>query len=221
MRGINVLTTSLRRDLGGHGCREDVARTPRSDSGAWSKRRKSCRKSASQTCRHPKNKKTSEVTSAMLKSRPEYKLQPLYIGCLGFFSFEKIIYQHRPQAASAFFRRRRQLRKFNVGGNQSKYTFLKPPAVWELHARTQSRDTEPSHRVQGRGQDKDMRRTRPGHRAGPQSPATEFRGAATRTRGGHRAGPQSPARQGQEEDKARTQSPATEFRGAASECGQL
>ena len=41
----------------------------------------------------------------------------------------------------------------------------------------------------------------PGHRAGPQSPATEFRGAAKRrTRPGHRAGPQSPA---------------TEFRGVA------
>ena len=31
---------------------------------------------------------------------------------------------------------------------------------------TQSRATEPSHRVQGRSQDKDKRRTRPGHRAG-------------------------------------------------------
>ena len=40
----------------------------------------------------------------------------------------------------------------NVGGNECKYTFLKPPAVWQLHARTQSRATEPSHRVQGRGQ---------------------------------------------------------------------
>ena len=54
-----------------------------------------------------------------------------------------------------------------------------------------------SHRVQGRSQDKDKedkRRTRPGHRAGPQSPATEFRGAAkTRTKGG------------QEEDKAQPQ----------------
>ena len=88
--------------------------------------------------------------------------------------------------------------------------------------RTQSRATEPSHRVQGRGQDKDKRRTRPGHRAGPQSccilggqegdkaqpqsPATElteFRGAATRRT---------------TEDKAQPQSPATELtesRGAA------
>ena len=68
------------------------------------------------------------------------------------------------------------------------------------HSSPVSRATETSHRVQGRGQDKDKRRTRPGHRAGPQSPATEFRGAAkTRTRGG------------QEEDKAQPQSPATEL----------
>ena len=74
---------------------------------------------------------------------------------------------------------------------------------------------EPSHRVQGRGQEEDKRRTRPGHRAGPQSPTTELRGqeedkawtqsrvtepshrvqgaAKRRTREGHRAGPQSPA----------------------------
>ena len=42
--------------------------------------------------------------------------------------------------------------------------------------------TEPSHRVdrvQGRGQEEDKRRTRPSHRAQPQSPATEFRGAAS------------------------------------------
>ena len=67
-----------------------------------------------------------------------------------------------------------------------------------------------------------------GRRAGPQSPATEFRGAAkTRTRGGqdpdtepgHRAQPQSCCiLGGQEGDKAQPQSPATElteFRGAA------
>ena len=42
--------------------------------------------------------------------------------------------------------------------------------------------TEPSHRVdrvQGRGQEEDKRRTRPSHRAQPQSSATEFRGAAS------------------------------------------
>ena len=109
-------------------------------------------------------------------------------------------------------------------------------------ARTQSRATEPSHRVQGRGQDKDKRRTRPGHRAGPQSPATEllytrrtrggqgpatelreFRGAVTRrTRGGQGPATEPSHRvdrvqgRGQEEDKAQPQSPATElteFRG--------
>ena len=70
----------------------------------------------------------------------------------------------------------------------------------------QDPDTEPSHGVQGRGQENDKRRTRPGHK----SPATEFRGTAKRmTRGA------------QEEDKTRTQSPATEFRGTASECDQL
>ena len=92
------------------------------------------------------------------------------------------------------------------------------------HSSPVSRATETSHRVQGRGQDKDKRRTRPGHRAGPQSPATEFRGAAeTRAREGQeedKAQPQSPGHRAQE-DKAWTQSPATEFRGAASECGQL
>ena len=41
----------------------------------------------------------------------------------------------------------------------------------EDKARIQSRAIQPSHRVQGR--------TRPGHRAGPYSPATEFRGAAS------------------------------------------
>ena len=75
----------------------------------------------------------------------------------------------------------------------------------------QGLDTEP-----GAGK----RRTRPGHRAQPQSPATElteFRGAGP----GHRAQPQSSGarpRGGQEEDKAQPQSPATElteFRGAA------
>ena len=63
----------------------------------------------------------------------------------------------------------------------------------------QDPDTEPGHR-QGRGEDKGKRRIRPGHRAGPHSPATEFKGAAkTRRRGGqgpatepgHRARPQS------------------------------
>ena len=50
------------------------------------------------------------------------------------------------------------------------------------HSSPVSRATQTSHRVQGRGQDKDKRRTRRGHRAGPQSPATEYRGAAkTRT----------------------------------------
>ena len=68
----------------------------------------------------------------------------------------------------------------NAGGNECKYTFLKPPAVWELHPRTQSRATQPSHGVQGRGQDKEKRRTRPGHRARPQSPATEFTGAGSK-----------------------------------------
>ena len=69
-------------------------------------------------------------------------------------------------------------------------------------------------------------RTRPGHRAGPQSPATEFRGAAkTRTRGGQEAGPQSSGarpRQGQDPDtEPGHRAQPTEFRGAASECGQL
>ena len=67
------------------------------------------------------------------------------------------------------------------------------------HSSPVSRATETSHRVQGRGQDKDKRRTRPGHRAGPQSPATEFRGAA-----------ETRAREGQEEDKAQPQSPTTQ-----------
>ena len=69
-----------------------------------------------------------------------------------------------------------------------------------------SRTTETSHRVQGRGQDKDKRRTRPGHRAGPQTQSSGARprqdkrrtrrgqGPATedkrRTRPGHRAQPQ-------------------------------
>ena len=52
-------------------------------------------------------------------------------------------------------------------------------------------------------------------KAWTQSPATEFRGAAKRrTRPGHRAQPQS---SGEEEET----SPPTEFRGAASACGQL
>ena len=42
----------------------------------------------------------------------------------------------------------------------------------------QDPDTEPGHRVQGRGQDKDKWRTRPGHRAGPQGPAIEFSAAS-------------------------------------------
>ena len=50
----------------------------------------------------------------------------------------------------------------------------------EDKARTQSRATQPSHGVQGRGQDKEKRRTRPGHRARPQSPATEFTGAGSK-----------------------------------------
>ena len=173
-----------------------------------------------------------------------------------------------------------------VGGNEckcTKYTFEKPRAVWELHARTQSRATElrgaaktrtrpghrAGHRVQGRSQDRDKRRTRPGHRAGPQvGHRVQGRGKdreKRRTRPGHRAQP----KQGQEEDKTRAtepshshrvqgaaktrtrggrdpdteaghraqldkdkrrtrpghragpQSPATEFRGAASERGQL
>ena len=73
--------------------------------------------------------------------------------------------------------------------------------------RTQSRATEPSHRVQGRGQDKDKRRTRPGHRAGPQSRATEL--LYTRgTRGGQGPATEPSHRvdrvqgRGQEEDKA-------------------
>ena len=112
--------------------------------------------------------------------------------------------------------------------------------------------TEPSHgvgRVQGRDQEEDKRRTRPshtrpspsgmtaaaglsmcltepGHRAQPQSPATElteFRGTAKRPRGGEedKAQPQSPATEssdrvdrvqgrGQEEDKRRTRPTATE-----------
>ena len=68
------------------------------------------------------------------------------------------------------------------------------------HSSPVSRATETSHRVQGRGQDKDKRRTRPGHRAQPQR---------RRTRGGQ--GPATEvSHRGQEEDKAWTQSPATE-----------
>ena len=86
------------------------------------------------------------------------------------------------------------------------------------------------HRVQGRGQDKDKRRTRPGHtaqpqrrrtrrgqeedKAQPQSPAREDK---RRTRPGHRAQPQKtrggqglPSHRGQKEDKTRTHSPVTE-----------
>ena len=117
------------------------------------------------------------------------------------------------------------------------------------HSSPVSRATETSHRVQGRGQDKDKRRTRPGHRARPQRTRPSHRAQPQRTRGGqgldtepsHRGqGPATePSQKGQEEDKAWTQSPATEdkrrtrpghraqpqspteFRGAASECGQL
>ena len=86
---------------------------------------------------------------------------------------------------------------------KSKLLFVRP------HSSPVSRATETSHRVPGCGQDKDKRRTRPGHRAGPQSPATEFRGAAkTRTRGGQqeednkRTRPSHRAQhRGQEEDK--------------------
>ena len=107
-------------------------------------------------------------------------------------------------------------------------------------------DTEPSHTVQVRGQEKRRARpdtprqgqqedkgTRPGHRAGPQSPATELRGAAkTRPRGGqgpdtepyHTAQSQNAGR-GQDKEKRRTKpghrAQPTEFRGAASECGQF
>ena len=50
----------------------------------------------------------------------------------------------------------------NAGGNECKYTFLKPPAVWELHPRTQSRATQPSHSSGARprqGQEEDKTRT--------------------------------------------------------------
>ena len=89
-------------------------------------------------------------------------------------------------------------------------------------------------------QDKD-RRTRPRHRAGPQSPATqspateytEFMGAARgqerdkrSARGGQdpdaEPGHRVQGHHGQDKDKEdKPQSPAAEFRGAASECGQL
>ena len=102
------------------------------------------------------------------------------------------------------------------------------------HSSPLNRATETSHRVEGHGQDKDKRRTRPGHTAQPEeedkkSPATEDK---RRTRPGHspatedkrRTRAQSPATEdkrrtrpghepshrGQEEDKAWTRSPATE-----------
>ena len=113
------------------------------------------------------------------------------------------LYRHRPQIAS------KRFAQTNISQKTISWYALASPksncfineflsALTSLFARPHSfpvsRATETSHRIQGRGQDKDKRRTRPGHRAGPQSPATEFRGAAkTRTRGG------------QEEDKAQPQ----------------
>ena len=42
----------------------------------------------------------------------------------------KRLYQHKTQTASAFFSASASTPKnSNVGGNESKYTFLKPPAV--------------------------------------------------------------------------------------------
>ena len=59
-----------------------------------------------------------------------------------------------------------------------------------------------------------------------QSPATEFRGAASQCVQGWSARPEDKRRTrgGQQQDKTRTrggQNPATEFRCAASQCGQL
>ena len=83
-----------------------------------------------------------------------------------------------------------------------------------------NRRARPGHRAR-RGQEEDKRRTRPGHRAQPQSPATEPSHRVDRVQGRgqkedkrrtseDKAQPRARPRGGEEEDKAQPQSPATE-----------
>ena len=70
-----------------------------------------------------------------------------------------------PKQRQHFFRRRRQLRKFQCWWKQMQVYFSKASSCLG----TARPDTEPGHRVQGRGQDKDKTRTQshatePSHR---------------------------------------------------------